>query len=370
MILFLFAGPVVLAAFTIHGALAGAWGWDLARFTSFLASTLRRNLPLGSSLAAFAQEMSVLRPARRRMILGIADATDNGSPLSEELDKHNHVFPEAYRALVRAGERSGNLATMAERLREMAQLRRRAVSRAVAYLMYPLLLAGAIVFGAWFVTTIVFTQFAYMLDDMGVDAPGAFTFIIRAVGLGERYWPLFTLVPVVVYAAWKGIALRRAMSFAPSGLGWHMPLLKRYERRRAVSQYALVAGRLMEAGVAETEALEIAAESSGSARMDRIALAACEGVKEGRKLSQALKAADPRGELPSEFAWYVEVGEASGRLPEALVSASESAAERSRSALGDLVKLIAPAGVVACACLVGLLGYAVFETLVTMMEAF
>ena len=99
-------------------------------------------------------------------------------------------------------------------------------------------------------------------------------------------------------------------------------------------------------------------------------LAAAVRVTGGAKLSEALRTADPRGELPSEFAWYVEVGEASGRLPEALTSASESAAERSRSALGDLVTLIAPAGILACACLVGLLGYAVFEALVTMMEAF
>ncbi len=145
--------------------------------------------------------------------------------------------------------------------------------------------------------------------------------------------------------------------------------LRHYERRRAVSQYALVAGRLMEAGLPEQEALEIAAASSGNTCMDRITLAAGERTNEGAKLSEALAAADLRGELPPEFTWYIEVGEASGRLPEALVSASEGAAERSRWALGNLVKLIAPAGVLACASLVGLLGYAIFDALTTIMEA-
>ena len=347
MVIFLFASPVVLAALMIHGFVSGAWGWDLARFTSFLAATLKRNLPLGSSLSAFAQEMGALRPMKQRMLLQIADATDNGSPLSDALDKHGRVFPKAYRALVRAGERAGNLATVSERLKEMARLRRQTASRAAAYVMYPLVLAGAVGFVIWFVAVVVFPSFAHMLRDMGVEKPGALAFIEGAMELAERYWYLFLLVPAAAFLTWRGIALARVRSFAPSGIGWHLPLLKRYERRRAVSQYALVAGRLMEAGLPEPEALEIAAASSGNACMDRIALAASERAKEGAKLSEALRAADPRGELPSEFAWYVEVGEASGRLPEALVSASESAADRSRSALGDLVKLIAPAGVLA-----------------------
>ncbi|MHC5057455.1 MAG: type II secretion system F family protein [Planctomycetota bacterium] len=370
MIIFLFAGPVVLAAFTIHGSLAGAWGWDLARFTSFLAATLKRSLPLGSSLAAFAQETSALRPAKRRMLLQIADATDNGSPLSDELDEHNHVFSAAFRALVRAGERSGNLAKIGERLKEMARLRRQAMSRAAAYVMYPLVVAGAVGFVTWSVAVVVFPSFAHMLSDIGVEKPGALAFIQGAVEMAERHWYLFPLVPCAVLLAWRGVAFASAGSLTASGLSWHTPLLKRYERRRAVSQYALVAGRLMEAGIAEPEALEIAARSSGNACMDRIALIAAVRVTGGAKLSDALRIADPRGELPPEFAWYIEVGEASGRLPEALTSASESAAERSRSALGGLVRLIAPAGVLACACLVGLLGYAVFETLITMMEAF
>lgn len=302
------------------------------------------------------------------MLEGIADATDNGSPLSDALDGHPRFFPAAYRALVRAGERSGNLARVAGRLKELALLRRSAARRAAAYLLYPVLLVAVLGMTAAVIVITVLPQFTKMFGEFGAETPGALAFVERAAGALVRYWYLFPLVPCAVWFAWRSVALARARSFASPRLGWHLPFLKRYERRRAVSQYALVAGRLMEAGVPEQEALEVAAASSGNACMDGITARAAARVAEGQKLSDALRAADARGELPPEFAWYVEVGEASGRLPEALLSASEAAAERSRSALSSSVSLIVPASVVAGALVVGTLGYAVFEALVTMME--
>ena len=81
-------------------------------------------------------------------------------------------------------------------------------------------------------------------------------------------------------------------------------------------------------------------------------------------LSAALGLADWRGELPPEFLWYVEAGEASGKLPEGLARAAESLSARSRSALSHLTRFVFPAGVALVALAVGMLAYAAFGTLV------
>jgi type IV pilus assembly protein PilC len=344
-------------------------------FTSYLGAVVRRNLPLGSSLSAFAGELSVWRSRPRAMLERIADDTDNGMSLADALDRHPRTFSKAYRALVRAGERGGNLAHVIERLGEIARLRGRTTRRVLSNLIYPATLLTILASISGIVIIVVVPQFEKMFSEIevGGSLPPAMLLFLWIAENSMEWWFLIPLGVAALSVALASLRGRKPLVAMASWVGWHVWPLRRYERRRAVSQYALVAGRLMEAGLAEQEALEIAAVSSGNACMDRIALAASERAKEGAKLSEALAAADSRGELPPEFTWYVEVGEASGRLPKALVSASESAAERSRSALGNLVKLIMPVGVLACAFFVGLLGYAVFDTLVTLvtlMEAF
>ena len=363
--------PGFLLLVLLFAAPAGRYRELVIPFTSYLGAIVRRNLPLGSSLSAFASELSVWRARSRSMLESIADDTDNGLLLADALDRYPSVFPKAYRALVRAGERGGNLAHVMDRLGEMARLRGATTRRVLAYLLYPAALLTILVGISSVLIVVVVPQFAVMFREAvpGGTLPPAMTLFLQLAEMATGWWYLVPLGAAALYAAWASVKGRGASTAVASWTGWHLPLLKRYERRRAVSQYALVAGRLIEAGLPEQESLEVAAVSSGNVCMDRIARGASERTKEGAKLSDALRTADARGELPPEFAWYVEVGEASGRLPEALVSASESAAERSRSALGDLVSLIVPGGVLVCASFVGLLGYAVFDALVTIMEA-
>ena len=116
--------------------------------------------------------------------------------------------------------------------------------------------------------------------------------------------------------------LFRFMTPVASWLRWRVPLLSRYERRKAVSRFALTAEGLLTAGVPTVEALEIAAGASGNRHFDQIALAAMGSVSEGMPFSKAFRSADVRGELPADFFWYLEVGENSSRLPDALARAA------------------------------------------------
>ncbi len=72
--------------------------------------------------------------------------------------------------------------------------------------------------------------------------------------------------------------------------------------------------------------------------------------------------------LPSDFIWYLEVGQSSGRLPEALSRAAESSFARARSALTGMVSLVFPVGILIMGALVGMTAYTIFHALTSMME--
>lgn len=365
-------GFVVLAAVIGLAALVGAsigadrsGSWSLAHFTAYVAACVRRNLPLGSSISAYAGDLPAGARGVRRALLGIADAVDNGVPLADAMDRRPAALPGWYRALVRAGERGGNLARVLDRLGETAELDSRDAQRLAEQATYPAALAAMAVF----MLTMVAGRFMIVLRSMaGSESQASFARLAFAGrALAGVALVVFGLAAVAAFAG-TGPARRLcrwfpALARAWSWLAWHAPLVSRCARRRAVSQYALAAGELMEAGLSDHEALATAAGAGGNSHFEAMARAAAASVTEGAKLSDALSRADVRRELPSELAWYVRTGEASERLPEALARASEAAAGRSRSALSHLVTLVMPAGLVVVALAIATQTYAVFSAI-------
>lgn len=360
---------VSLVAIIVWGAGAGATGAALHRLSAYLAAVVRRNFPLGQALRVYSTELPRTDGLERRNVLNdVADLVEGGRPFSEALDAHPEVFPAHYRALVRAGERGGNLASVLGRLSEAAEAESLMGGVSVRSAIYPLWVSGIALAQLVMIGVVVAPRFKVMMEEIG------FSRDMYPLGLRlSSYLPVIALAIFVLLLAmiavclpfptmrgWVGRLLGPLAPFA-SWLRWHTPLVSRYERRRAISRYALAAGALLEAGVPTHEALLIAATASGTRYFDRIALAAAEKVAEGSPISKAIRAADARRELPGDFLWYIEVGESSQDLADAFSRAAETSAVRSRSALGSLVKLVFPASILLLGFFVGTLCYAVFD---------
>ncbi|MHC4202269.1 MAG: type II secretion system F family protein [Planctomycetota bacterium] len=377
MVALFFILPVVLAVALGYAAFGEGRSWSLGHFTSYLAAVTRRNLPLGSSLSAYAQDLPGWRWGKRRVLLKVADAVDSGLPLADALDNHRTVFPAPYRALIRAAERGGNLARVLGSLADTVDFESTAARRVGGHALYPAAVAAAAVLATTFFAALIVPKFHQMVCEL--TPPGVERFPVAGLALWARGLAIVLLAAflVIVFVHFFPLSIPFSISDktgAPiverywSWLVWHMPLVRRYERRRAVAQYAVAAGRLMEAGVPTHEALDIAARASGNTHFGAMTLAAAGSVGEGGKLVEGLRAADARSEIPADFMWYVELGEVSGKLPETLVRAAAAASERSRRSLERLASLVLPVGILLVAGVVALLGYAVFGALVGLME--
>ncbi|MHC5057457.1 MAG: type II secretion system F family protein [Planctomycetota bacterium] len=178
---FLFVAGVVgifFAAVALGGS-PGSSTWSLAHFTAYVAATVRRNLPLGSSLSAYARDLPARRFGKRKVLLEIPDAVDNGACFADALDRYPVVFPGWYRALVRAGERGGNLARVLDTLGETAELDSRDTKRLTGQALYPAALAGMAVV----MLTMVTGRFTAIVTGMGI--PGGAASFGRSVFAGR-----------------------------------------------------------------------------------------------------------------------------------------------------------------------------------------
>lgn len=360
--------PLIIVLGLVWADTKGNGAWSLGHFTAYLATTVRRNLPLGPAVWNYGRDLPLRCFLKRGALNRMSDVVNNGLFLADAMDRNAWLFPPHYRALVRAGEDGGNLGRVLDRLAKSTDLDDRLGRRAVGYALYP---AFLILVATGYSFKIV-ARFSVQAREMSMELEPD---IMRV------FWvpALFTLLLVAMLAimtigfAWPWLRSlvggRKGTSGPVAWLAWRAPIISRYERRRAVAHYALVAGGLMEAGVPEVEALRLASQAAGSMPLERIALDVEARVAEGAKLSDAFRLADPRRTLPAELLWHVEVGEASGRLPEALVRASEVAFARCSSTLSRLVSAIFPLGILATGWLVWVLAYAVMGSFINLTVA-
>ncbi|MHC5057453.1 MAG: type II secretion system F family protein [Planctomycetota bacterium] len=343
---------VVLAASVVYGEVAVIAGWDLRQLSLHLASVVRQNLPLAQGLRAFSAAEAVSPAIARRTALDrVASLIEEGMPLADAMDTEPGCFPPHYRALVRAGERGGNLAGVFARLAETSHVDRSDASRVqdAVYLASQLIIMCGVLA---VIRIVVVPQFLMMWSEIRAEFPPYATLLTVAglavpVALALGIVALFGLpVPGLGGRLRMWVPELARMSAC---IRWRMPVFSRYERRRAASRYCLAAGELL---------------AAGNLVFDRIATDAADRVMEGAKISDALAEADSRGEFPRELAWYVKLGEASGRLPDALARASEAAEARSRTVLAKLVNLMLPACTIVLGVFVGMICIAAMGPLI------
>ncbi|MHC4503413.1 MAG: type II secretion system F family protein, partial [Planctomycetota bacterium] len=282
--------PIFLLVSVYYAESAAASTWSLAHFTNFLSAMVRQNLPLGSSLSAYAKDLSGWRWGKRKVLLDLADTVDNGLFLADALDRHPAVFPGYYRALVRAGENGGNLASVLDRLREAAEFGGKAIRRAAGHAMYPAGLATTVLSMTGLMAVFVVPKFHMMFEEAGLTAEDGspIALLMRSWTMARIGFPVIIGIPLLATVGLVGgRRLAKAVPVLAAAWGWltwHLPLVGRYERRRVVSQYALASGRLMEAGIPTHEAVEIAARAGANAHFEGMALAAAAHVADGREL--------------------------------------------------------------------------------------
>src|SRR5215467_4458338 len=113
---------------------------DLALFTRQLATLVRAGLPLEESLLAVSQQTE--KPRVQSIVLGVRSRVMEGHTLADGLADFPRVFPEIYRATVAAGEQSGHLDTVLERLADYTESREQIRQKVLAALLYPIVLSA------------------------------------------------------------------------------------------------------------------------------------------------------------------------------------------------------------------------------------
>jgi len=339
----------------VKAEVAGS-GWSLRRgvSTSELSQALRQLATLLRAGVPLDEAVDALR--RRRGGAALSEALESvrsrireGASLAAAMGDHPTVFPSIYTGMVEAGEASGALDTVLDRIADHAESQARLRSRAMSAMTYPAIMSvvgGAIVL---FLLAYVVPQVTRVFAEAKQDLPLPTRILMGTGELLASYGLL--LFPAALLVAW---GLRRALANPASrmrleALFYRVPGVGSVARDVAVARFAQTLATMVAGGLPLIESLRVARVSCGSVMLSATLIEAETAVSEGGSLASCL-AASPL--LDPMVVDMIAVGERSGDLEGMLTHASRAIEEQVRLRVDRMATLLEPLMTVVMAAVV------------------
>lgn len=292
---------------------------DLGWLTRQLASLLAARLPLEAALSA-TLEQAERRPVAQALAAVRADIRA-GHRLGEALAARPRDFPDIYRALVDAGEQSGDLAQVMERLADYIEQRGALRSKILTAFIYPIIVTIVSIGIVIFLLSYVVPQVVGAFSQAHQALPALTRAMLATSGFVREWGGIVFSVLTVLFILWR-LRLRNPAA----RLAWHarvlrLPVLGRYAQGVDVARFSATLAILASSNVPLLTALEAAGRTL---RNDRLRLAVTDAtarIREGAPLAQALQA---QKVFPPLLIHLIGSGERTGELPAMLQRAAQT----------------------------------------------
>jgi len=327
---------------------------ELSVWTRQMAGLVGSGLPLERALTALVDEAE--DPRQRELVAHLRSEVNAGSPFARALASAPREFDDVYRAVVAAGEQSGALGIVLEKLADDLEERQTLKGKLIGATLYPAIVSLIAVVIVIFLVTYVVPQVASVFAGSKRALP-LLTVVMLSVSAFVRQWGWLVLLGAAAGGMAFAYALRSdAVRERFDGFWLTLPLVGRLARGYNAARFASTLAMLAAAGVPILKALQAAAETLGNRAMRADALAALVQVREGAPLANALAA---KKRFPGLLPMFARLGEQTGTLPQMLQrAATQLSVEVQRRAMA-LATVLEPLLIVAMGGMVMLIVLAV-----------
>ncbi len=339
----------------------GATG--LAIWTRQLAGLVASGLPLERALTSLSEEADDVR--LRNLVAALRAEVNAGNSFASALAQHPREFNTTYCAVVGAGEHSGNLGVVLERLADDLEQRQALKSQLVSAALYPAIVTLVAVVIVTFLLGYVVPQVAEVFAGSKRALPWL-TVVMLALGQFVRTQGWWVLAMLVAAGVGARIALRRpAMRERWDAFWLTLPIVGKLARGYNAARFASTLAMLASAGVPILKALQAAADTLPNQALRADAQDALVMVREGAPLATALA---QKKRFPGLLAMFARLGEQTGQLPTMLDRcATQLSTEVQRRAL-QLATLLEPLLIVAMGLIVMLIVLAVLLPIIQLNQ--
>ncbi|MGD8111279.1 type II secretion system inner membrane protein GspF [Vibrio sp. TRT 21S02] len=333
---------------------------DLALITRQISTLVQSGMPLEECLKAVSEQSE--KPRIRTMLLAVRSKVTEGYTLADSLADFPHIFDELFRAMVAAGEKSGHLDAVLERLADYAENRQKMRSKLMQAMIYPIVLVVFAVGIVAFLLAAVVPKIVGQFVQMGQELPQSTQFLLASSEFVQN-WGLYILAAVLVLS----YLIKFALSKPNIRLSWdrkviRMPMIGKISRGLNTSRFARTLSICTSSAIPILEGMKVAVDVMSNHYVKQQVLSATDNVREGASLRKAL---DQTKLFPPMMLHMIASGEQSGELESMLTRAADNQDANFESTVNIALGIFTPALI---ALMAGLVLFIVMATLMPILE--
>ena len=390
---------------------------DVAMMTRQLATLVGAGIPLVESVSALTEQVE--KDELKKVLANVRDDLNEGTALAKAIEPHSHIFPPIYVNMVAAGEASGTLEAVLERLSDFMEGQARLRGKVTAALAYPILMLGMGVLLMTMMMVVVVPKVTNIYATLDRALPwytALLIFISNTLSSNEMVGFLVTVATLVftrksfqagtkktaftVLASVSGVALllfffvvgsvlhyvigigigivagavlARFVAFLGTTAGqlWFdgtklkLPLFGPVFRMLSVSRFSRTLSTLLKSGVPLLKAMEIVRHVLDNAKLSKIVEDAALSIREGESIAGPLKRSK---EFPPIVVHMIAVGEKSGQLEQMLENVARAYDSQVETRVQAMTSLLEPLIIVFMGGGVGFIAFSILMPLIQMND--
>ena len=328
---------------------------DLIIFTKQLRSMLVAGVPMLRLLDILSNQTE--SHGLKKAIVRIIQDIKQGSSFSEALEKFPKIFSSLYCDMIKAGEISGNVPIVLDRLIYIIEHEEKVKADIKSAIRYPMIIVIALGLAFVVLLTFVIPQFVSVFNTAGLALPLPTKIAMFLYKLISKYWyVMITVIAIIVSSLFYYVRTKNG-KFVKDSLLLELPIIGPLFKKAALSRFASIFAILQTSGVPIMQSLTILSSTMGNEALARSFEHIRERIKEGAGISAPLKSAKYFTPMVIDM---IAIGEESGNIDEMLREIAKHYDDEVEYAIKGLSDAIGPILIVGLAAIVGFFALAIF----------
>jgi general secretion pathway protein F len=334
---------------------------DLSLLTRQLSTLVEASLPIEEAILAVAEQCE--KPRQKNMMMAVRSKVVEGHTLADAMAEFPHIFDDLFRAMVAAGEKSGHLDTVLNRLADYTEKRQQTKSQITQAMVYPSIMmffAFAIVI---LLLTVVVPKIVGQFQNMGQDLPTITQILIDVSDFLQAYGLTVAIVLVILVAIVNRMLQKPVMKKRYHRFILGLPFIGKLSKGLNTARFARTLSILTSSAVPLLESMRIASEVLENLQIRAAVNTAAGFVKEGSSLRASLEQTKM---FPPMMMHMIASGERSGELQQMLGRAADNQDRQFESLVGVSLKVFEPILIVTMATVVLFIVLAILQPIMAL----
>ena len=328
---------------------------NLSLLARQLAVLIRTGTPLADALGAIARQLP--HGPWRNVVADVHEQVEGGSNLSEAMRRYPACFNDICTSLVAAGESSGQLEALLDRLAMLTRQQLKVQRTLMSAMIYPVLLMTVGIAVVAIMVVFVLPRFSSLFTQLDAPVPPSTEILMAAADFLRGQWWMIVIALVAVVVATSIAVARPAGRRGLDRVLVHLPGFGHVVRSLLTARFARVLGVLLESRVPLLEALELVRLSTGNILYTELLGRAQESVVRGESLSAVLATSTLINPYVSEAMRH---GEQSGQMSPVLLEMAEFLDEENESLVSTMARLVEPIMLILLGGIVAVIAISIF----------